>query len=250
MGHVEFKGAGRVFGGRVALEGIDLSFHPGEIVALIGPSGGGKSTLVRLLAGSLRATTGEVLVDGVNVEALSSSALREHRIGCPQIEQGGNLVSQLSVHDNVLAGRIARWSTARVLLSRFMTLEREGVRSILEEVGLGERQWERTGNLSGGEQQRVAIARALAGQPKWLLADEPTAALDPVTAEDMATLLVERANRHGAGLVFSTHWMDVVSRHAERVVGIREGRVALDIRAGEVTPEILDRLYEGSRERR
>ena len=247
---VEFKGAGRAFGGRVALEGIDLTIRSGEIVALIGPSGGGKSTLVRLLAGSLRATTGAVCLDGVNMEALSGAALRKHRVGCPQIEQGGNLVSQLSVHDNVLAGSMTRWSPARILLSRFMTLERAPVRSLLEGVGLSDRQWDRTGDLSGGEQQRVAIVRALASSPTWLLADEPTAALDPVTAHDMAALLVSTARRHQAALVFTTHWMNVVTDHAERVVGIREGRVVLDEVAADVTSAQLDRLYEGSRERR
>lgn len=250
MAHLELDNAGRRFGERVALDGVHLTLREGEVVAVIGPSGGGKSTLLRMLAGSLAPTSGRVLAGGVDLAELSASDLRGHRIRCAQIAQGGKLVAQLSAHDNVLAGRIPRWSGARVLLSRFMTLDREAIRKALEEVGLGDRQWDRTGNLSGGEQQRVAIARALAGEPEWLLADEPTASLDPTTAADMASLLVASARTHEATLVLSTHWMEFVSQHAQRVIGLREGRVVFDRPCEEVDSVALDLLYEGSRERR
>jgi phosphonate transport system ATP-binding protein len=131
-----------------------------------------------------------------------------------------------------------------------MILERDPIRVALEEVGLGDRQWDRTGNLSGGEQQRVAIARALAGEPEWLFADEPTASLDPTTAQDMASHLVAAARSHEATLVLSTHWMEFVSEHAQRVIGLREGRVVFDRAREAIDSVTLDALYEGSRERR
>jgi phosphonate transport system ATP-binding protein len=250
MANLELHGAGRRFGDRVALDGVHLTLREGEIVAVIGPSGGGKSTLLRLLAGSLRPTSGRVLVGGTDLAGFSAKELRGHRARCAQIAQGGMLVPQLSAHDNVLAGRLPRWSAARVLLSRFMILERDPIRVALEEVGLGDRQWDRTGNLSGGEQQRVAIARALAGEPEWLFADEPTASLDPTTAQDMARHLVAAARSHDATLVLSTHWMEFVSEHAQRVIGLREGRVVFDRAREAIDSVTLDALYEGSRERR
>ena len=250
MAGLELREVTRRFEGRVALDGVDLSVGSGDVMALIGPSGSGKSTLIRLLAGALQPTSGEVRADGVSLGDLSDSGLQEHRSRCALIEQGGNLVPQLSAHHNVLAGRLPRWSAARVLLSQLLTLEREPIRALLEEVGLGDRQWDRTADLSGGEQQRVAIARAMAGEPRWILADEPTASLDPATAHDMASLLTQIARAANATLVFSTHWMEFVSAHADRVVGLREGRVAFDLPAPEVTETTLDTLYEGSRERR
>ena len=242
--------AGRRFGRRAALTDLSLTLEPGERVALLGPSGSGKSTLLRLLAGSLRSTSGRVLVDGRDLSRLSPSELQAHRSRLGLVVQGGQLVPQLSVHRNVVAGRLAEWSWLRTLLSLVVPLERQRTRALLDRVGLGDRQWDRSDILSGGQQQRVAIARALSSSPTAVLADEPTAALDPTTAADMVSLLLEVASERSATLVFCTHWVSLVRAQSHRILGIREGRLTLDKPAAEVSDADLDALYAGSRERR
>lgn len=244
------EAAGRRFGARDALIDVTLEFAPGERVALVGPSGSGKSTLIRLLAGALKATSGVVRANGADLNRLSWSGLRNHRKRCGLIAQSGNLVPQLSVHKNVTAGRLAHWPPGLSLLSMVWPLEKDRTRDLLDRVDLADRQWDLTSQLSGGQQQRVAIARALASDPHVILADEPTSSLDPTTARDMVTLLLEVASRQSATLVFCTHWVSLVRAEADRVIGLRDGRVVLDCPAADVTDAQLDGLYAGSRERR
>ena len=244
------EGAGRRFGARVALDGVDLTIAPGERVALIGPSGSGKSTLLRLLSGALRPTAGVVRAGGIALGRLGGRALRRHRARCGIVAQGALLVPQLSVHRNVVAGMLPRWSWPRVLLSLALPLERRRVAALLRRVGLDDRQWERAGHLSGGEQQRVAVARALAAEPRVILADEPTSSLDPSTARDIARLLLDEARRRGATLIFSTHLVSLVRAEVDRVVGLRQGRLLFAAPPGAIGEVELARLYEGSDERR
>jgi phosphonate transport system ATP-binding protein len=239
----------RRWGARVALDGVSLRLPPGARAALLGPSGSGKTTLLRLLAGALRPTSGHVRVDGVAIDALGARDLRAHRRRLGLVDQGSLLVPQLTVHENVVAGLVPRWGAARVLLSALWPLERRLVRRLLDAVGLGDRQWEGAGALSGGQRQRVAIARALAAEPGLILADEPTASLDPTTAAETLSLLAAEAARRGATLVVSTHRAGEALRHVDRVIGLRDGRVVLDAPPGAVHDGALDRLYEGSRER-
>jgi phosphonate transport system ATP-binding protein len=233
----------------VALEDASLSIAPGELVALVGPSGGGKSTLIRLLGGVLRPTSGTILADGRSLASFSGAELRRFRARCGVVGQGLSLVPQLSVHQNVIAGFLPFWPWYRVMLSTLWPQERRRVSEVLEEVGIADRQWDPTSVLSGGQQQRVAIARALIGRPKTILADEPTSSLDPRTAEQTTELILREARRHQATLVFCTHWFELVRSHVHRVVGLRNGRVVLDLAAKDVTDAALDQLYAGSHER-
>lgn len=242
------EGCGRAWGARVGLRDVSLHIPPGQRVALAGPSGGGKSTLLRLLAGSLRATSGAVEADGQDLSTLSARQLRQHRARCGIVHQHGCLVDQLSVHQNVTAGRLPHWSPLRTLASMVVPLERERTHRLLDRLGLGDRQWDKTSILSGGQRQRVAIARALASQPTVLLADEPTASLDPATAVEVLDLLFESAA--ASTVVICTHWTSLVLPRVDRLIGIRDGRVALDRPAREVSDVDLETLYAGSRERR
>jgi phosphonate transport system ATP-binding protein len=239
----------RRYGERSAVRHVSFTLNPGERVALIGASGSGKTTLLHMLAGGIRATEGIIKVDGEEIHSMSAAALRKHRARCGIFQQAPLLVPQLTIHQNVLAGRLAHWSWHRTLLSMLVTLERELVKNLLENVGLADRQFDMPGQLSGGQQQRVAIARTIAAMPTVLLADEPTAALDPVTAMHITRLIFDIASRMNATLVFCTHWFDLVKTKVDRVIGMRHGKLVIDAAPSEVTEQELDRLYAGSTER-
>lgn len=246
---IVLAGVARRFGPRVAVEDVSLEVAPGTRLALIGPSGSGKTTLLRLIMGALRTSSGHVRIDGCSIAEMEPAQLRQHRRRCGLIDQGSLVMPQLSVHANVIAGRLAAWPWYKVLASAGWPLERAHVRSLLGEVGLADRQWDRAGQLSGGEQQRVSIARALAGEPSILLADEPAAALDPTTAREIIALLLREAGRVGATLVVSTHRVSQVLDHVDRVIGLRAGTVFFDRSPEDISDHDLDALYAGSRER-
>jgi phosphonate transport system ATP-binding protein len=239
----------RKWGRRIALQEVNLTIEAGERVALIGPSGSGKSTLIRLLAGALAPSGGRVLADDLDLSQASGGQLRRHRRRCGYVAQGGHLVPQLNVHRNVLAGLVPKWRWYRTVLSLVWPVERGRVAAMLDRVGLADRQWDSASILSGGQQQRVAIARGLIGAPSVVFADEPTASLDPTLAGEMADLLLEQINASGATLLFSTHWVSLVSEKVDRLIGLREGRVLIDAPPADVAETDLTTLYEGSPER-
>jgi len=239
----------RSWGATTALEDVSLTIEPGERVLLAGPSGSGKTTLLRLLAGVLRPSAGSVRIGGADLMSMSAGQLRRHRARCRIVEQGALLVAQSDVHRNVLAGRLADMPWHAVLRAALWRTEVERVRSLLEPLGLADRQWDAAGVLSGGQQQRVAIARALIAGPAILLADEPTSSLDPKTARDVTDILLDEAGRRGATLVFCSHWVSLARERVDRVIGIRGGRVVLDAAPDQVDDDALDRLYRGSDEK-
>ena len=239
----------RRWGSRVAVRGIALTIEPGERLALVGPSGSGKTTLLRLLTATLRTSAGVVEVDGRAIAAMTPGEIRAHRRRCGLVDQGKAMIPGLSVHANVLAGRAATWPWWRTLASAVWPLDRDDVKALLGDVGLDDRQWDRVDELSGGQQQRVAIARALAGEQSVLLADEPTAALDPATAAEVIALLLRETRRREATLIVSTHRVSQVLGEVDRVIGLREGELAFDMPAADVDDAALAAIYEGSRER-
>ncbi len=159
------------------------------------------------------------------------------------------MIPRMSVHDNVIAGRVASWPWWKTLVSTLIAVDRDDVHALLCDVGLGDRQWDQADELSGGQKQRVSIARALAGEPALLLADEPTAALDPTTASEGIELLIAVSKKREATLIISTHRASQVIERVDRVLGLREGKLVLDKPAANTSPEDLDELYAGSRER-
>ncbi|MGI9084850.1 MAG: phosphonate ABC transporter ATP-binding protein [Aeromicrobium sp.] len=238
---VRLAGAGRRFGPHEALADVDLTVHAGERVAILGASGAGKSTLLAMLNGSLPPTDGVVEVLGQDVAELSPARLRavQRRIGT--ISQRLDLIDQVRVLHNVNAGRLGQWSTARALRSLVWPHSVGPVRAALDRVGMGWALHERTERLSGGERQRVAIARMLMQVPELVLADEPVSSLDPVRADEILRLI--RAPAEEATLLVSLHQPELARRHCTRAVGLRGGRLVLDLPAEQLSDDLLDDLY-------
>ena len=174
------QGVSKIYpNGCEALQAIDLHLAAGERVAVIGPSGAGKTTLFRMLNCTLRPSSGTLTIGGVDSTRLYGKRLRHLRCRIGTIYQQHNLVPRLRVMHNVLAGHLGHWSTLRALISLLRPLELGTAMTALQQVGLAEKIFQRTDHLSGGEQQRVAIARTLVQDPEVILADEPVASLDP-----------------------------------------------------------------------
>ena len=165
------------------------------------------------------------------------------------VEQNSLLVTQISVHSNVVAGLVSTWPWHKTLRAALYPIERERVNSVLCRLGIGNRQWCKAGSLSGGQMQRVVIARALISNPSILLADEPTASLDPNTAKSVTQQIIELAHERQMSLVFCTHWFDIVRDSCTRVLGLRNGIVHFDMAPSKVTQARLDELYAGTDER-
>jgi phosphonate transport system ATP-binding protein len=242
----ELCGVRKVFAdGTVALDGVSLTIGPGEHVAFIGPSGAGKTTLVRILNLTLRPTAGVVRLGGLDVANLSGAALRAARRRIGTIYQQHHLVGRLRVVHNVLAGRLGHWSLAAAVLSLVKPRTQEAVWA-LRQVGIPEKLWARTDELSGGQQQRVAIARVLLQDPDIILADEPVSSVDPARAAALVTLLRALAHEGRKTLLVNLHSVELALAHFPRVIGLREGRIRFDLAPAQVTPEILADLYAGA----
>jgi phosphonate transport system ATP-binding protein len=241
----ELRDLRKSFGETAALDGVSLTIGRGEHVAVIGPSGAGKTTLFRLLNLTLRPTGGTLAFDGVDVGTLGDAGLRRARTRIGTIYQQQNLVGRLRVVHNVLAGNLGRWSTAAALASLVRPRGVPAAAAALERVGIGEKLYARTDRLSGGEQQRVAIARVLVQDPDVILADEPVASVDPSLAVTVISLLRDLSAEARKTLVVNLHSVDLALAFFPRVVGIREGRVAFDLAPEKVTVDLLEALYAG-----
>jgi phosphonate transport system ATP-binding protein len=242
----ELLGVGKTFDGReVALADVTLRVSRGERVAFIGPSGAGKTTLFRILNLTLRPTDGALHVDGADAAALDGAGLRALRRRIGTVYQQHNLVGRLRVVHNVLAGHLGRWSTTRALLSLALPQEVESAAAALRRVGIAEKLYARTDTLSGGQQQRVAIARVLVQDPDVVLGDEPVSSVDPSLATSLVGLLCDLSASTGKTLLMNLHSVDLALAYFPRVVGVRQGRVAFDLPAADVTAEILEALYAG-----
>jgi D-methionine transport system ATP-binding protein len=218
-------------GEHMGVHPTDLDVAPGEIHGIIGFSGAGKSTLLRLVNLLERPDTGQVVVDGNDLTAMSPAALRGARQRIGMIFQHFNLLHNRTVADNVAFPlRIAGASEARIA---------ERVRTCLEFVGLSEKAGVYPAQLSGGQKQRVAIARALAPEPHVLLADEPTSALDPRTTQSLLEVLADVNRRLGVTILLVSHEMGVIRRLCHRVSVMEAGRIVerLDIEQGRIPPE-------------
>ena len=245
-GSFELLGAGVSYAGGVAVDGIDLKVAPGEAIGLVGPSGAGKTTLLRLLATALGPTHGRVLIGGEDPESLSPGRRRELRSRIGFVHQDLRLIPNLRVIRNVLAGRLGRLSLVASARLLFMPPRSEvrRVHNLLQRVGIGDKLFERTDRLSGGEQQRVAIARALYQKPVALFADEPISSLDPARARDTMSLLLDVCREHKLTLCASLHDLDVARQLLPRLVGLRHGRMVFDRPTNQLTTEDFAELYD------
>ncbi len=238
-------GLTRRFGRITALAGVDLAVESGEMVALIGPSGAGKTTLFRVLNLALAPDGGRLVVDGVEPARVDERRRGRLRARIGTIYQQHNLVGRLPVVQNVLAGELGRTTGLGALRRLLWPGDVSHAASALAAVGIGEKLTARTDRLSGGEQQRVAIARLLVQDPSLVLADEPVASVDPRLADSIVSLLVGLARERGTTLLMSLHGVDLALRYFPRVVALKGGRVAFDLPAAAVTRPMLEALYAG-----
>ena len=229
--------------GHRALQRVTLAAAAGERLAIIGPSGAGKTSLLRLLACSLRPSEGRIEVLGANPWQASAGALRRLRSRIGMVHQAPPIPPRLRVVTAVLAGRLGHWSAAKALLSLFYPADIAGARDTLARLDLADRVFDRCDRLSGGQLQRVGIARVLYQRPDLLLADEPVSALDPSLAHAAVGQLIEQSEASGATLVASLHAVDLALRWFPRIVGMRAGSVVFDEAANRVTEAMLHELY-------
>ena len=228
------------------LSGVNLEIAKGEFVAIVGLSGAGKSTLIRTVNGLVPYTQGTLTVNGSLVDPRSKSKLRRVRSKVGMIFQSFNLVTRVSVLNNVLLGRSSMTSTLRSMLGWYREDEKELAFECLERVGILEKAYHRASSLSGGQQQRVAIARVLAQQPEVILADEPVASLDPPTAHKVMRDLRRIQQEDGITCVVNMHHLDLARAYADRVIGMRGGEVVFDGPVAEATDEVIEKVYQRS----
>ncbi|MGI9026243.1 MAG: phosphonate ABC transporter ATP-binding protein, partial [Burkholderiaceae bacterium] len=234
--------------GHRALRDVTLSAKSGERFAIIGPSGAGKTSLLRILASALRPTEGRLETQGANPWRMSARALRRHRARIGMVYQAPPIPPRLRVVTAVLAGRLGTWSSRRAFRSLLYPSDIAGAREVLARLDLADRLFDRCDRLSGGQLQRVGIARVLYQRPDLLLADEPVSALDPTLADAAVGQLIEQSEATGATLVASLHAVDLALKWFPRIVGMRAGSVVFDSDSSDVTRAMLHELYatEGS----
>lgn len=235
--------------GQRALAELTLHAKPGECIAVIGPSGAGKSSLLGLLGGALDASEGSVEVLGQPLPRPADTAPRALRRRIGLIHQAPPLPGRQRVVTAVLAGRLGFHSTLHGLLSLLYPQDIGGARAALQRVDLADRLFQRCDQLSGGQLQRIGVARALYQRPDLLLADEPVSALDPALADATVRCLIDDAHTRGATLLASLHAVDLALAHFPRIVGLKDGVIAFDLPAREVSDAHLHQLYaaEGKR---
>ena len=242
---IEFKHVNKKYpNGFEALKDIDLTIGQGEFVAIIGLSGAGKSTLIRTINRMHDITNGTLTVDGTDVMQLHGKSLRAFRRRIGMIFQSFNLVTRTTVIKNVLTAFVPELPWWRAALGIFTKAEKTAALEALDKVGILDKAFVRADQLSGGQQQRVALARTLAQNPQIILADEPVASLDPVTAKQVMDDF-QRINRDmRITILINIHHVDLALQYATRVIGIRAGRVVYDGPAGEVDGAVLDAIYQ------
>lgn len=229
--------------GFVALDGVTLKADRGERIALIGPSGAGKTTLLSVLGTALAPTAGTARILDFDGNFRSTAALRQLRSHIGTVHQAPPIPGRQRVVTAVLAGRLGQWPAWKSVASLLHPLDAPGARRVLERVDLADKLFVRCDQLSGGQLQRVGIARVLYQQPALILADEPVSALDPALALATVRLLVAEAEARHATLVASLHAVDLALGNFQRIVGVKGGRIAFDLPAGEVTEAQLHELY-------
>lgn len=230
--------------GVTALRAIDLAIRRGERVAVVGPSGAGKTTLFAVCNGTLKPTSGMATVLGVDLHRRPQDRQREVRSRIGTVHQQLALVGPMRVIHNVNAGRLGRWTRRRALWSLVRPRGRRQVESALAEVGLDPSiSRVRTDTLSVGQQQRVAIARVLVQEPELILADEPVSSLDPARAADVLALLSRLAGERERTLVVSLHAYDLALAHFDRIVGLRDGVIRFDCAPSDISAAETADLY-------
>ena len=227
-----------------ALRGISLEFQAGDQLAVIGPSGAGKTSLLQVLACALRPAGGELLIDGQKPWQLTTSRLQQLRGKIFLAPQVPPLPSRQRVVTAVLAGKLPSWTLFASLKSLVYPSDIASAHQALSCFGLEDKLFERVDRLSGGERQRVGLARALVAPAKVWFVDEPLSSLDPSRASQAIEQLTQIARARGTTLVASLHQVDTALASFSRVIGLRHGSIMFDLPASKVTDLHLSQLYE------
>ncbi len=244
---IEFVHAGKTYpNGVQGLKNVTLKIEQGEFVAIIGLSGAGKSTLIRTINRMIDITAGSVMVNDVDVMTLHGKSLRRFRRHIGMIFQSFNLVTRSTVIKNVLTSMVPDMNFFRVLFGIFTKKQEMAALEALDKVGILDKAYTRCDQLSGGQQQRVALARTLNQNPSIILADEPVAALDPVTANQVMSDFKRINKEMNISILINIHHVDLALDFADRVIGIRAGEIVYDGPVGDVTQEVLDSIYNGA----
>ncbi|MBO4538609.1 MAG: phosphonate ABC transporter ATP-binding protein [Erysipelotrichaceae bacterium] len=241
---IKFEHVTKIYNNNVkALDDVNLEIEQGEFVAIIGLSGAGKSTLIRTINKMIDVTEGTVSVNGIDVSTLKGKELRSFRRKIGMVFQSFNLVNRTTVINNVLSARVAEMPFLRTLLGLYSRQDKIMALESLDKVGILDKAYVRADQLSGGQQQRVALARTLTQNPEIILADEPVASLDPVMAEVVMDDF-KRINREmNITVVINIHHVDLALQYADRIVGIREGKIVYDGPVSNVNRELLRTIY-------
>lgn len=231
-----------------ALKNVNLSIEQGEFVAIIGLSGAGKSTLIRAINRMHDITSGTLTVDGVDVMSLHGKELRSFRRKIGMIFQSFNLITRTTVIKNVLTAFVPDMPWWRATFGIFTKEEKIKALEALDKVGILDKAYVRADQLSGGQQQRVALARTLAQNSQIILADEPVASLDPVTAKQVMDDFARINKDMNITVLLNIHHVDLALQYASRVVGIRAGEIVYDGPTDAVDQSVLDAIYQGKQE--
>lgn len=229
--------------GDKALSDVTFSLPQGQVVGLIGPSGAGKSTLIRCINRLVEPSSGSVKLNGRELTGLSACDLRRARRQIGMIFQEYALVERLTVMENVLSGRLGYVPFWRSFTRRFAGADIARAFRLLDRVGLSDHVDKRADAMSGGQRQRVGIARALEQEPALLLVDEPTASLDPRTSRQIMRLLTEVCRENGLPAIVNIHDVVLAQQFADRIIGLRAGRMVFDGRPDQLTQSVLTEIY-------
>jgi phosphonate transport system ATP-binding protein len=231
--------------GNPILKGIDINITEPGIIAIIGPSGTGKSTLLRCINRLIDPTDGQILFDDADLCLAKGAQLRKLRRQVGMVFQEYNLVERLTVIENVLTGRLGYMSAWQAWRRKFSQEDINTAFELLDAVGLTEHASKRADSLSGGQRQRVGIARAVMQNPKILLADEPTSSLDPKTAVEIMELLERFSAEKNIPALVNIHDVKLASRFAKRMIGMSNGVVVYDGTPEGITDDHLKQIYGG-----
>lgn len=241
---IQFRDVNKTYPGGVhALRDVTLDIEQGEFVAIIGLSGAGKSTLLRAINRMHEINGGSLIVNGLEVNDLKGDALRQFRRKIGMVFQSFNLVPRTTVIKNVLASRVPEMPLIKSILGIYSKEDKIMALEALDKVDILEKAYVRADQLSGGQMQRVALARTLAQDPEIILADEPVASLDPITAKHVMGDFLRINEEMNITVIINIHHVDLALKYAKRVIGIREGSIVYDGPSEDVTMDVLKEIY-------